>query len=206
VSAGEINDEFGRLVSGAQVEDAAETTLQTWLPTYLAEMERQLGVESGSMPVPRAWERTNTWNQHLATQTPVIVLVSGGLAGKPELRNGSYRAAWSLGLAAVVRDKDQRSANTLAKAYGAAIRGSLVQHGSLGGFASSVDYLDEVYTNDPPDYLDIGASVLLDFDVWVDDITDWPGGPTAPIVPPEVPGGWPTVETTHIDIERRSLT
>lgn len=46
---------FGTIVTPTIVRDDVLTMLQTWLPTYIAEVERQRDLPERSIPMPRSW-------------------------------------------------------------------------------------------------------------------------------------------------------
>lgn len=121
---------FGDFVDSAQVEASVTALLQTWLSTYLYELERQKGLTEGSLARPRSYNVESGPGVAFlgAEQIPAIMVVSSGLAGKPAREgDGSYRASWIIGVGAVVSARDAQSTRLLAGHYAAAIRMLLLQ-------------------------------------------------------------------------------
>jgi hypothetical protein len=75
---------IGPIVSGHDVEQATLAVLRRWMPTYLAEAERQTGRVVGSLPVIRGWTVATTFDKWPEDQLPAIVLISPGLASPPD--------------------------------------------------------------------------------------------------------------------------
>lgn len=189
------------IITGADVQAAAMDTLQLWMPAYVAELERQTGREPRSVPLPKTWKHTTEKLQRWPEdQVPAVIVVSPGTEGDPLVNgDGTYDVAFVLGVGVIVAARDQPSANDLVKLYAAAIRTLLVQHASLGGFASGLVWSDEKYDGLPADYLSVGAGAELTFFVAVSGVMSEDGGPGDPPDDPyDDPGEWPTVETTEL--------
>lgn len=138
--------DVGPMVHAAQVEEAARSTLQAWIPTYLASMERQLGLAPRTLPPPRSWVVSTEVDRWPEEALPSVLLLSTGLAEEPARDGqGRYRARFALGVAVVVSASDEKATDELAKIYTAAIRTCLLQQHSLGGLALGVDWEDERY-------------------------------------------------------------
>lgn len=194
---------IGRLVSGRDVELAALAMLKRWTPTYLAEAERQTGRDPKALPRMRSWTTTNEFEKWPEDQLPSVLLISPGLAEPPSPDGrGYYRAKFSLGLAVIVSANTADSTAALAKLYCAVLRACMVQHQSLEGFASGVDWMDETYDDLPSeDGRTLGAGQLI-FAVEVEAIARRWNGPAFPSEPPDddadpLPED-PTVETVEI--------
>ncbi len=192
---------FGDIVEGGAVERATELTLKTWIDTYLAEVERQSGRQAGSIQRPRSW--INVADFERWQQLPCIMIISPGLSDVPTRDgDGYYRAVWTLGIAAIVSSRTKATALSLSRAYGAAIRGVMLQHRSLDGQAKGVSWLDERY-DDLPDDKRILTAVRLVFDIELDKITSTEEGPIDPVPlagsPPPEYGDWPVANTTIVE-------
>jgi len=192
---------FGTLVEGGAVEKATELTLKTWIDTYLAEVERQSARVAGSIQRPRSWINVSDFEKWQAL--PCIMIISPGLSDVPVRDgNGYYRAVWTLGIAAIISARTKEMALSLSRAYGAAIRGVMLQHRSLDGQAQGVSWLDERY-DDLPDDRRILTAVRLVFDVEMDKITSTKAGPVDPVPltgsPPPAYGNLPVTDTTTVE-------
>jgi hypothetical protein len=198
---------FGPMISGADVETAMVSTLQAWLPTYLAELERRTGRAPGDLPMPRSWRRTNRFYRYPADQLPAAIVVSPGTADKPEkLGDGTVNVWWRIGIVILCSASTPEATNELAKLYAAALRTIIFQEPSLAGdpadphpFANSVRFVGETTDDVPAEYLEIGATAQVEFDVLVTGIVDATLGPLEPTIGP--PPDWSTVETQHVEIE-----
>lgn len=199
---------FGPIVVASDVEDALTETLKLWLPTYLAEMERLTARAPGDLPEIRSYSKVNRFRRLPQEQLPAAVVVSPGLASAPVVfGDGKIGAWWRLGVAVVCSGSTAEASNELAKLYGAAIRTLLVQRPDLGGAASALTIVSELYDDVPADYLEVGATAQVEIDVFVDQISDNTRGPSAPaadlLVAPAAP---PVVIEANVDVETRSLT
>jgi len=174
---------FGTIKHAGQIEDMAEDFLKLWTPTYLAEMERQLGLDSKSLPHIRAWTRINEFEKWPEDQLPTVLLICPGLA-EPPIKDGSgaYRAKWALGVAVVVSASTERATRNIAGIYSAAIRATLLQHRSLGGQALGVDWTDERYDDLPSEDSRSLAAARQVFVVEVADVTNAKLGPDEVLV------------------------
>jgi hypothetical protein len=201
-----MGDLFGPIVTGVDVEAAVEATIKMWMPTYLAEVAHQAGrarddLKSFVTYLPMTdlmW-----WND---TGVPACLIVAPGTIEEPRRRSPAYDAAWSVTVTAIVSAPDTRATYALAGIYAAALRALILQHPSLGGFASSVNWISERY-----DPLEAQASRSLgagsvQFAVYVDDVTSWrSAGPVTPLVDTTMdPGDLPTAQTVVTDLEKRS--
>lgn len=205
---------YGPIVTGNDVEQATISWLRYWLPSYLAELERRTGRTPGALELPFSWSTKNRFDRQPPEQVPAAIVVSPGLAGKPERGgDGTVAAWWRIGVAVVLRGVDAEDANEKAKLYGAAVRTIALQHPALksgdhpDGFASAVELVDEGYDDVPADYLPIGAVAAVDLNVKVADIGDALAGPAVPDV--AVPADWPVVgaiDDITVTIEKESLT
>jgi hypothetical protein len=202
---------FGRIISGADVEDWCEQLIRTWISTYLAEKERQDGLEAGALPRPRGWViaggPVNKWPED---QLPTILLASVGIPAIPRKGgDGRYRARFDIRVSSIVSAATERDSRRLAHRYTAALRALFTQRPSLDGHADGVDWAAEDY--DVLAYDDqrtLGVSTVALF-VEVDDVTTAGSGPvtpTAPLDPAITPWpDWPQVQTVDVDVQHDPL-
>ena len=185
-----LTPDFGPMVHASKVEAAARDTLKLWTPTYVAEMERQLGLAPRTLPLIRSWITTTDVDQWAEEALPSCLLLSTGLAETPvKDGRGSYRARFALGLALVVPPlTDDAATDELAKVYTAVLRTVLLQQRSLGGFAAGVDWEDERYDVLPTAQRSLAAGQVV-FTVSVDAVVAARTGPRG--TPPEDPYGPP---------------
>jgi hypothetical protein len=196
---------FEQIRSGFEVEEACKATLELWLPTYLAEVERQNTIESRALPVPASWVTENQFEQVQGAPLPCLIIVSSGTDAPPERDgDGAYRFWFSCGVAAIVEAVTDTAARRLAQLYAAAIAAILVQKPSLGGVAARTELQAVTHDDAPPDFLRGGCAVArVVASVLLENVVTAFAGPAVPDLDPEP---WPHVSTVQIDTERRSLT
>jgi hypothetical protein len=202
---------YGQIVTGGDVRTATIAHLKRWMPAMLAEVAAQSGRERGALPMFRSWNVDKTVDNWPEQQLPACVVVSSGLAATPVKHgDGSYRARWSIGVAAVVSALNQEATRELVELYTAALRAAMVQHPTLAQwdganwvpFALGVDWLDESY--DELGFMDSRtiAAGIVSLGVEVDSVVDSAAGP---VVPPAdataEPGNWGIVTATEITIK-----
>jgi hypothetical protein len=207
-----VVDVFGPIFVAAFLEQAVIDTLKIWLPLYIKEIELQLGRTPGELPPPKSYTTRRRFDKFPEDQLPTIIVVSPGLDDDPnEEGDGNYRAPWRMHVGAVVSTSDPAATNLVAKIMGAAIRGAMVQHKSLGGVASGLTWYDESYDDLPDDDVSrsLGAT-SLSFRIEVDDVVNWQRGPDGSYLPDPTattpPGGiWPTADTVTVELEKEAL-
>jgi hypothetical protein len=175
-----VTSVYGRIVTGTDVRAAAQATLEQWLPSYLAEMQRQ---KSLSLPPVRHYS-TGIDPATPADQLPGVVLVAPGITGTPERRGaGVYDAWWALGVGVVVAHELRDTACLWAETYTGAIKACLVQQKSLGGFAADLEWVDEEVTQADWNTTYSVWAGALEFTVLVPAVLDSSGGLASPPSP-----------------------
>jgi hypothetical protein len=192
---------FGQIVTGRHVELALIQHLQLWLPVYVAEVSEQDGHPRNFYAQPRSYERWSAWDATMPEdQTPAVVVVSPGLAEEPSRRGDTWTAKWSVSVAAIVTARTKSEGRDLVEAYCAAVRASVMQHRSLGGFAAGCSWVDETYALDSPADERTWVPGMVSFTVEVNDVLDAQLGPAeAPSVPTDPvpdPSQFATIQTT----------
>lgn len=137
-------DAYGSLYGGQSVEEAIYRTIQTWLPAYIAEINRQLG---GEVLQPVHDYRYRPENRTLSAKTTCAILVTVPGTQKVTRTNSGYRSTWNATIEVFVfGPKDWKVTQALTYAYGTAVRGAVVQHPALGGFAETTTWSSEEFT------------------------------------------------------------
>lgn len=141
---------FGRLVTRRDVELAAVSFLQTWVPTYVAELERQGGLAPQTVPLPpdpnlsyRGGLDFDTWEP---AWSPVFIVVAQP-TGAPQRADGAgnYLQTFSLNVGVNFQFSgatmpslgviEEDSARQYADILGMAACAAMLQHGGLGNWA-----------------------------------------------------------------------
>lgn len=197
-----VNERWGQIITGAQVEQAVIDTLTLWFPSVLRELERQTGRDTNTLPAPKAYTVVNEFAEVRGMERPTCIVESTG-TGEPERRgDGTYDADFAVGIAVIVKADSRQNANDLAKIYAAATRKILVKYGSLGGFAAGIDLGGESYDAISPKLLDVSSAGTVAFTVRVPAIVNDLLGPAQP--DPD-PTPFPHVTSVDIDVERQEL-
>jgi hypothetical protein len=144
------NAPFGRIITPRDVENQVILALQTWVPTYIAEVERQSGLAPHTIPPPpdenlsyRAGFDFETWEQ---AWSPVFIAHITP-QGEPERQygNGTYLQPFKIDIAVnfVVTNEVvalapaqggliEDSARHYAGLLGTAACAGILQHGRMG--------------------------------------------------------------------------
>lgn len=199
---------FDTISVGTNITTAVIDTIRKWMPTYLQEIELQLGRVRGEIPPPRYYTTRNRFINYPEEQLPLCVVVSPGLTEAPTKDgDGSYNGWYGVGTGFVVSARDDVTADFLSKVYAAAGRAILLQHQDMGGGVAGTEWIDEIYDDDiaDDDNRTLKASYVL-FRVYVENIVNAYAGPLSPVPDPDTQPGsdWGTVETveTEVVIER----
>lgn len=194
---------FGRLLDVSEVEEAVIAALELWLPTYIAEVERQRGMTPESMPMPRSYSTVNEFVKWTEDQLPTIIVVSPGLAPTDPKRegDGTYRAWYRVGVAVIAAARDRETTRRISKLYIAAIRGAILQHAGLGDLeAAGIRWTNERNSDIPDEAGRTLGSGAVTFDIEMRGVINDRLGPAEPFDDPYDDPTWPTVATTDVDV------
>lgn len=183
MSAGNV---FGPIVTGKHVRTAMRAHLQAWLPSYVAEVGREDGRLGSDLPLPRSYvsalDLVN--GKFTEDQMPSCVIVAPGLITEPVKRGGAFITTWAVSVGCVVSGQDRENTFDLSELYAAAVRAAVLQHPSLGGFATAIDWLGERYDDIPNEMQRTLAAGTVQFSVEVQDALRLGYGPDAPLADP----------------------
>jgi hypothetical protein len=141
---------FGKIVVASELERSIIVLLKKWFPTYLREIERNVGWRGEELPTPRNYGNRNSFDLQAGEEIPKVVVISPGLFEVPEHPEGDgyYSATWQVGVGIATAARTEEEADRKAKMYAAAMRGILIQHQDLEDPELGVSYvtwLDESY-------------------------------------------------------------
>lgn len=197
---------FGAIKDGTHVEAAMIEHLENWQLTYLAEVERQNGLEPRFLPPMRSFVTVKEFDKWPEEQLPACIVIAPGLA-EPAVADGEgkFRSKWMLGIAVICSAPTKEDTNRLAKWYTSAFRTAVLQHPSLGGFAQGVEWRDEAFSDVSEDAQRTLSSGQAMFVVEVRDTVDRRGGPV--VVPPDPYGDleWPTVNEVSVEVVKEEI-
>jgi hypothetical protein len=212
-----VASQFGPIVAGAEVEDAALLTLRTYLPSYLAEVAGQAGLERDALPAPRSWVTSSDQTKWAEHQLPALVVVCPGLYDTPvKQEKNIYEATWSVGVFVLVSSTTKAATRRLMHRYIAAVRTCLKQLPTLPylaenpddpdgpaiytpGIADKVEWLDEDYDVTPDSASRTLLAGQINLAITVKDVLDVSMGIRYPSVDP-VPEV--LVSSTHIEVRK----
>jgi hypothetical protein len=179
-----------------------------WLVTFLAEVERQIGVDPQTIAKPKGWEVVSEFTKFDATKLPAVVIAVGEIGGEPmRTGDGEYSAVFPCAVAVVTGGRTPAETERNAHAYGAAVRGAMLYHLDMERQlpVQGVKWIGETYAEiDTTDRRTKGATMVF-FEIRVPDVArDYTGAPlgtTPPVDPYASPDAIPTVLTAEFDVE-----
>jgi hypothetical protein len=137
-------DSFGPLYGGHSVQEAFYNTLQEWLPTYIAEINRQIGTTV--LYEPYEYRHRPEFRTMPRGVSAAILVEVPNTIGTPQVYHNVIRTDWRVEVMVYVYGtKDWQETQALTSAYAAAVRGAIIQHRGLGGFAVTTNWEGEQY-------------------------------------------------------------
>lgn len=197
----ESPDVYGQVLSARDVRQALLQTIQTWSADYIAEMASVTGLPMAQFGT---WEATYEHRTVAPDLTAACWTTCTTTDPKhPPLRqgDGTYSAVWIADANLQIYGQDWAQAADLVAAYTAAVRAAVLQHGSLGGFASATRWLGEASKEIEHQALRTVQVAVISFAVTVEGAVNSLAGPKTP-TDPATPGasGGPTVDQVDITI------
>lgn len=201
--------QFGRIISDDQIENAVVDTLRKWMPTYLAEVERQRDLQPGfyQRPADSSYILHTDFDKWPEEMLPVVEVISPGVDDDPPRKGaGTYHANFMIGVICIVSASGQVESRRYAHRMGAAVRAILTQKASLDQQLDESVYgtawLGERNNELPSDSERSIWAIRQLFLVQVSTVLER-GGPINPdpLPDPEAPAGdWPVVpDREHVD-------
>jgi len=200
---------FGRMFVPRDLEEAALATVRLWLPTYLAEIERQRGLDVQSIPTIGSYSTSNEFYKWNEDAIPALIAVSPGRVPRRAERraNGQIDAWYRIGLAVIVGGADREDVRRISGLYGAAVRGGILQHQTLGDFgAETIEWTDERFTDIPNEQQRTLGSVQEFFEVLVPNVANWRLGRLVPEPDPYADVTDPDVVSAEVEVQLEEAT
>jgi hypothetical protein len=197
---------FGRIISGADVEQWSSDLVRTWLGTYLSIVEREAGLAAGFTQRPRSIVTVTSFDKWPEDQLPAVMIISTGLFDTPTKQgDGTYTANWTIDLACVVSARTEHESRAMAMRYVTALHLLFMQRASLDGNADGTTWIGETYDSLPYDDTRSLAAGIAQFAVRVENVASARGGPVtpdAPLDPDTDPWpDWPVVNTADVEVD-----
>lgn len=102
---------------------------QNWLMHLVADVEQQAGLDLGTLPEPKSWNKITAVDDWPLGRLPAVLIITGGSEGDPERQaDGSYIEPVGLQIAVVDSARTFWEAHRNAGIYAASARAALVQH------------------------------------------------------------------------------
>lgn len=202
-----ISPQFGRIFVASDLEQAVLDTLHTWFPTYLREVERQIGGNVGELIAPRNYSNRNSFDFLSGEAMPKAVCISPGTIGSPITTSRDYSVSWAVGVGIVMAALSEGLANKQVKIYGAAARAIVLQELPRTRICRDIRLLSE-------NYEDLGSisrqnqharAAGVYFSIDVPSIVTKGGMGIGPDVPDDDPYQYGQVDEVFIDLEREDL-
>lgn len=199
-------DALGALVGADDVRDALRATIDLWSPYYVSIISARLAVEGlignpGQTAIPLSnfgkWVNEPT-ARSIGTGQPAAYLVRVlNTVGVPHVQAQGYgrtAATWRAAVTVQVFGTDWQEAADLTSWYEKAVRASVMQHRSLGDFATSTKWMGNSYAGEVHNSSRTEGQCILNFDIAVNDVIDVNRGPLQVPSPPLTPGPDPTAD------------
>jgi hypothetical protein len=201
-----LPDAFGPLYMGGSVEVAMIRTLEEWLPSYIAEINRQLGAPVLSVPQSYLYQPTE---RAIAAKTSQCMVIVPGTIGVPERQvsvgtgQGATRATFDARVSVFFGGtQDFNESRAVGNAYAAAVIGAIAQNPSLGGFAEITKWHGYNVASEGRSSTYWRMTTIARFGITVANVMSPFGGiPTPSVLAPAAEGD---VETIGITVEQEA--
>lgn len=201
-STQDIGDVFGPVYGGHTVQEAFYNTLQTWLPTYIAEFNRALGSEV--LVIPFEYRHRPEYRTLPKNSSAAILVTVPGTAGQPEIFQNNVRAHFHVDVMVYIYGStDWQETEALTQAYAACLRTCMVQNRSLGGIAETTIWLGEEYLEGEHSSTRTTGVSHIRFLVTIANVMNIYGGVPTPSV--AAPAAVSVAETKNVIVTKESL-
>ena len=179
-------------------------TLTEWLPTYIAEINRQLGAPTLTVPQSYLYQPSE---RAIAAKTSQCMVIVPGTIGVPERKasggQGTTRATFDARVSVFFGGtQDFNESRAVGNAYAAAVIGAIAQNPSLGGFAEITKWHGYNVASEGRSSTYWRMTTIARFGVTVANVMSPFGGiPTPSVLAPATPGD---VEYIGITVEQEA--
>ena len=204
--------QYGQVYGAGSVLEASYRTLEKWLPSYVAEFNRQIGAEILKTPIYRDKLPDHDTLSADSDQPRLIVTVPHTIGNVGQMGR-TYQVSWRLSVEVYLYGTtDWQETQAMTMAYAAMVRTLLVQNQDLGGLSRSVIFESEEYYEGEHTATRTTGITLLHFAVDVDNVQTIDGppiledpylgefSPTAPSSSPLPPD--PKAETSQVTVTK----
>lgn len=201
-------DAYGEYVLATDVRRAVETTVRTWQRDYLEQVGARQGYTPGQLPQFRSFPARFDFDKNPEDQLPSCVIVASSVGDLDRRGDGHYRGNWAIAVGCVASANDYDATYKLCETYTAAVRLILVQHGSLGGIASGMQWQGERYDALTVENMPSLVAGTVQAVVTIDQLVNAMMGlqlPTSPDDDVPVQPQLDTIESTLVTIDRKDV-
>lgn len=206
---------IGQIVSRGQVEQAVVTTLQVWLETYLAEVERQNAIQVGSTLRPPSTDADIYGSLDVFLfedqNTPALIVTVQPFGDAESPGNGVWDQWFDVQVRAVVAIADasaqgEAHVRAIADLYGAAVMAAVMQdRGTVAGTLATVAQRTRMVSTPTTEFVDEELRnvqmAVCRFRSLVQSVVDEMQAPAAPVPDTSTPPPWPTVTSTDLTLD-----
>lgn len=199
---------FGSLLSFADIEDKVLGHYKLWMHTWLSARERHVGLPVNTIARPRSYIVKQSFTALPGEeQTPIVIAVSDGFAAEPERRgSGEHIALFRFGIAAVCYGSNG-SGRKLCGHYQAALVGIALRHRGIDNGSIVMNEFVNLRIDEDIEIESAGRSlsaVRLEVIYKVNNFAGERPAPADIIFPPDDPEGPqpddPLVETVEVEV------
>lgn len=184
---------FGTWTSPRHVEQAIIEHCVKWGETFIAEAERQFGIDPRSIPVPEEGQYTtvrDTFEKWPEDQTPCVLVISPGVSGTGRMEaDRTITGAVGIALGVLATSAFQGAGAETAQIIGVALRQLLLSTVPIEGLqlAEPAELVQEGYGDIPASGDRTMGSSRLGFVFHVKNWAAFGGGPLDRTTPPDDP-------------------
>jgi hypothetical protein len=198
LSVDPLDSVFGRIVPSHVLDQAVTDTIKTWADTYLRVVAEQWNRDK--LPAFRSYNVRPSGERWAEDQLPALIVVNAGLDAAPVRGgDGQYDAPFRVGTVIICSSKTAPEALANLGDYTAAVRAILLQHGSLGGVASGIEWVSETYNEADADAGRTQAGGVVEFVITMSYVVNRRRRPAAPDAQPT--DVLSTVEETFLTVD-----
>ena len=161
---------YGQIYGAGSVLEAAYRTLEKFLPSYVAEFNRQINVDILQVPIYR--DKLPDYDTLSAdSNSPRLIATVPHTIGTAGQLGRTLQVTWRLSVEVYLYGTtDWQETQAITMAYAAMVRTLLVQNQTLGGLSRSIDFESEEYYEGEHTATRTTGITVLHFAVVVDNV------------------------------------
>lgn len=200
---------LGPLKGTIDVRRAVKETIQEWIETYIAAVERHYGLDPKTIALPKSYVFSDdgSLDKSPEDQVPCVVILVPATAERAKREGtGAYRVKWNVTVSVIVSSFSQSFTSDLAQYYSTAVLALMVHQGTLGGFAESTIWRGQRNDDLKPEEKRTLAAGTNVFEVLVPDVVRKGAGLKAPPEEPYEELQPITVKEVDVDLQPEEIS